>query len=84
MNTKNRFLQKNFKKVLENLKKNNFSESEKFFKNSNNVFSNIHSINMLCVHRKTKFTLPENWKKLHIDNPNFHPLKKTGSTAQRS
>ncbi len=52
-----------------------------FFKNFNNVFSNIHSINMLCVHRKTKFTLPENWKKLHIDNPNFHPLKKTGSSS---
>jgi len=46
-----------------------------FFKNFNNVFSNIHSINMLCVHRKIKFTLPENWKKLHINNHNFHPLK---------
>ena len=48
-----------------------------FFKNTNNVFSNIHSINMLCIHRKTKLILPENWKKFHIDNPNFHPLKKT-------
>ena len=40
MNTKNLFLQKNFKKGLENLRKNNFSESEKFFKKIIKIFPN--------------------------------------------
>jgi len=50
MNIKNRFLQKNFKKGLENFKKNNFSESENFFKKIIKILPNeIDSIFYLGI-----------------------------------
>ena len=47
-----------------------------FLKNSKNIFSNIISCNMFCVHLSTKISLDESWKKFQIKNSNFHPLKK--------
>lgn len=47
-----------------------------FLKNSNNVFYNIVSCNMFCIHHTTKITLNKIWKKFEITNSNFHPFKK--------
>ena len=47
-----------------------------FLKNSKNIFSNIISCNMFCVHLSTKISLDESWKKFQIKNSNFHPFKK--------
>ncbi len=47
-----------------------------FLRNSNNIFSNIVSCNMFCVHYTTKITLNKNWKKFEIKDSNFHPFKK--------
>ena len=47
-----------------------------FLKNPNNIFPNIVSFNMFCVHRNTKIQLNEVWKKFEITDSNYHPLKK--------
>lgn len=47
-----------------------------YLKNTKNIFSNIVSCNMFCVHYSTKIELNENWKKFQIRDTNFHPLKK--------
>ena len=49
---------------------------ENFLKNSKNIFPNIISCNMLCIHRSTKIKLNKNWQKLQITDSNYHPLKK--------
>lgn len=47
-----------------------------FLKNPNNIFSNIVSFNMLCIHDSVKIKLNEIWKKFEVKDSNFHPLKK--------
>ena len=47
-----------------------------FLKNSNNIFSNIVSFNMLCIHDSVRIKLNEIWKKFEVKDSNFHPLKK--------
>ena len=47
-----------------------------YLKNSENIFSNIISCNMFCIHLSTKISLDESWKDLQIKDSNFHPFKK--------
>ena len=47
-----------------------------FLKNPNNIFSNIVSFNMLCIHDSVRIKLNEIWKKFEVKDSNFHPLKK--------
>ena len=47
-----------------------------FLKNPNNIFSNIVSFNMLCIHDSVRIQLNEIWKKFEVKDSNFHPLKK--------
>ena len=47
-----------------------------YLKNSKNIFPNIISCNMFCVHFSTKISLHESWKKFQIKDSNFHPFKK--------
>ena len=47
-----------------------------YLKNSKNIFPNIISCNMLCVHFSTKISLHESWKKFQIKDSNFHPFKR--------
>ena len=46
-----------------------------FMKNNNNVFPNLISCNMFCIHNSTKIELNENLKKFEIINSNDHPFK---------
>ena len=48
---------------------------DNFFKNPINIFSNIVSFNMFCIHYSTKIQLNEVWKKFEIKDANYHPLK---------
>lgn len=47
-----------------------------YLKNSENIFSNIISCNMFCIHLSTKISLDESWKDLQIKDSSFHPFKK--------
>ena len=47
-----------------------------YLKNSKNIFPNIISCNMFCVHFSTKISLDESWKKFQIKDSNFHPFKR--------
>ena len=47
-----------------------------YLKNSKNIFPNIISCNMFCVHFSTKISLHESWKKFQIKDSNFHPFKR--------
>ena len=47
-----------------------------FLKNPNNIFSNIVSFNMLCIHDSVRIKLNEIWKKFEVKDSSFHPLKK--------
>ena len=46
-----------------------------FMENNNNVFPNLISCNMFCIHNSTKIELNENLKKFEIINSNDHPFK---------
>ena len=47
-----------------------------YLKNSKNIFPNIISCNMFCVHFSTKISLHESWKKFQIKDSNIHPFKR--------
>lgn len=47
-----------------------------YLKNSKNIFPNIISCNMFCVHFSTKISLDESWKKFQIKDSYFHPFKR--------
>ena len=49
---------------------------DNFLKNTKNIFPNIISCNMLCIHRSTKIKLNKIWKKFEITDSNYHPHKK--------
>jgi len=49
---------------------------DNFLKNTKNIFPNIISCNMLCIHRSTKIKLNEIWKKFEITDSDYHPHKK--------
>ena len=49
---------------------------DNFLKNTKNIFPNIISCNMLCIHRSEKIKLNEIWKKFEITDSNYHPHKK--------
>ena len=46
-----------------------------FMENNNNVFPNLISCNMFCIHNSTKIELNESLKKFEIINSNDHPFK---------
>ena len=47
-----------------------------FLKNTKNIFQNIISYNMFCIHHTSKVKLNNQWKKLEITDSSYHPLKK--------
>tara|TARA_B100000989_G_scaffold132491_1_gene98394 strand:- start:929 stop:1756 length:828 start_codon:yes stop_codon:yes gene_type:complete len=47
-----------------------------FLKNNKNIFKNIISYNMFCIHHASKVKLNNQWKKLEITDSSYHPLKK--------
>ena len=47
-----------------------------FLKNNKNIFKNIISYNMFCIHHTSKVKLNNQWKKLEITDSSYHPLKK--------
>ena len=49
---------------------------DNFLKNTKNIFPNIISCNMLCIHRSEKIKLNEIWKKFEITDSDYHPHKK--------
>lgn len=46
---------------------------DNFFKNQNNIFGNIVSVNMLCIHKSQDIKVD---KMIEITDSNFHPMKK--------
>lgn len=44
-----------------------------FYKNSNNIFGNIVSVNMLCIHKSLDINVEKMQK---IENSKFHPMRK--------
>ena len=47
-----------------------------FLKNNKDIFKNIISYNMFCIHHTSKVKLNNQWKKLEITDSSYHPLKK--------
>lgn len=46
---------------------------QNFFKNTNNIFGNIVSVNMLCIHKSQNIKVD---KMIEITDSSFHPMKK--------
>lgn len=46
-----------------------------FMKNNNNIFTNLISCNMFCVHHRTEIELDKNLRKFEIINSSDHPFK---------